>query len=353
MLRNKNTYKKIRNILVLIMAIGIIFGIYKYIEQSRAEDIILVKAVAIDNYGYIANEEFDLEAKKIEDNLYEIELPETINTKKIAEISNIMLKDAQDQKTIVKIEDNKIYLTDDQVKKQEIDINTKYDVAILKENEDNTYEKTLLLGKNESERKTITQDEEIITLYNKILKYEDSDNNKIVELKGYLPENAEIEVKEVTQEQITQIFGENNAKVKVAYDIKILQKVITKLPEDEIEQGNESGEIEETIEIKPEDFGEVCEVSIKDLNIVEKSKVYHVKEDNTFEQVNVTENTEGNISFEAKTFSIYAISDGEIEPDPGGETGDNCNPWTTMIKLQQPGESDYTEYYTISGNVAR
>ena len=351
MLRNRNTYKKIRNILVLIMAIGIIFGIYKYIEQSRAEDIILVKAVAIDNYGYIENEEFDLEAKKIEDNLYEIELPETINTKKIAEISNIMLKDAQDQKTIVKIEDNKIYLTDDQVKKQEIDINTKYDVAILKENEDNTYEKTLLLGKNESERKTITQDEEIITLYNKILKYEDSDNNKIVELKGYLPENAEIEVKEVTQEQITQIFGENNAKVKVAYDIKILQRIITKLPEDEIEQGNELGEIEETIEIKPEDFGEVCEVSIKDLNIAEKSKVYHVKEDNTFEQVNVTENTEGNISFEAKTFSIYAVSDGEIEPDPGGETGASCNPWLSMIKLKQPGESDYTQYDTKSGNV--
>ena len=91
MLKNKMIGKKIRNIIILIMAIIIMIGAYKYIENSRAENIIEIKGLALDSYGYLVNEEVTLKAKQIEDNLYEIELPESINGKVINEIEKIDL----------------------------------------------------------------------------------------------------------------------------------------------------------------------------------------------------------------------------------------------------------------------
>ena len=130
----------------------------------------------------------------------------------------------------------------------------------------------------------------------------DAENAKIVELRGYLPRNAELKVEPVTQEKLTEIFGD--AKIDVAYDIKI----ITKIPKIEINENGEEIEIYETKEINPEDLGEKCKVSIKDTNISEDSQVVHVKEDNTYEQLKVKESTEESISFEAETFSIYAVT---------------------------------------------
>ena len=65
------------------MALIIMIGTYKNIKDSRAENVIELTAIALDNYGYLENEEFTLEAKQIENDLYEIKLPECDNTKKI------------------------------------------------------------------------------------------------------------------------------------------------------------------------------------------------------------------------------------------------------------------------------
>ena len=78
MLKNKIIVRKIRNIVILIMAMVVMIGAYKNIDKSRAEDVIEIGAIAVDNYRYLANENFILEAKKIEDDRYEIELPETV-----------------------------------------------------------------------------------------------------------------------------------------------------------------------------------------------------------------------------------------------------------------------------------
>ena len=51
-------------------------------------------------------------------------------------------------------------------------------------------------------------------------------------------------------------------------------------------------EIVEIIEINPEDYSEKCEVSITDTKILDNSQVYHVKDDNTYEPVNVKESIE-------------------------------------------------------------
>lgn len=332
MLKNKIIGKKIRNIIILLMSIIIMIGTYKFINKSKAEKIIEIKAIAIDNSEILDNEEFILNAKQLEDENYEIELPESINGKIIEQIIEINLNDftnldnenlnedgeetTTETETIEETEaletleiiENRIYLTKEQIENKQISIKTEYDM------------------KNVEQTDEIAVDE--TTLYNKILKYEDEENSKLVEVRGYLPINAELQVEEVEQEKLTQIFGDK--QVKVAYDIKIICQVITQVPTDEADPEKEPEQITETIEINPEDFNEKCQVTIKDIDISENSQVYHVKDDNTYEKVTIKDNsTEGNVSFEAQSFSVYAITDGDLEIESTTTTTSSTTSSTT------------------------
>ena len=437
MLKNKMIVKKIRNIVILLMAIIIMFGAYKNIDRSRAEDVIEIGAIAIDNYGYLEKENFILEAQQIDDDIYEIELPESVNGKKINQIIKVTLEDIvpevitdnavienastenevaettgeqqttqpvqevqpeqkpepesqpeteqqpqpevepviepesesetesqpeaqpqpetqqqpdselpteeeQQESELIEVIENKIQiqLSKEELDSKQINLEVVYDVAILEKNEEGTYQKNILAEKNEEERQQIEITEGTEMLYGKILRYEDEENNKLVELKGYLPVDAELQVEEVTQEKITGIFGEK--KINVAYDIKIIRKVVTQVPVDEANPESEVEEIVEIIEINPEEFAEKCEVTIIDANIAEKSQVYHVKEDNTYEKVNVNESTKGNVNFEAQTFSIYAVGE-EIVPDEGVETGADVG--KVSIRYSINGGSTWSAWY--------
>ena len=378
MLKNKIIVRKIRNIVILLMAMIVMVGAYRNIGRSRAEDVIEINAIALDNYGYLPSEIFMLEARDIGDDTYEIELPEDINSKKINQIVKITLEEPNvetesengvkenattentvegtteqtgttqpateaptteqvapiteepttqepeqpttqepetptpeteepaQEENILTIIDNKIYLTKEQIDSKQLNIEVIYDVAILGKDEEGNFVKDVLLEKTEEERAEIEITEETQVVYSKILRYEDEENGKLVEVKGYLPEEAQLQIEEVSQEKLAEIFGES--KIDVAYDIKIIIQTIKEVPVDENDPEKGTKQIIETTEINPEEFGEKCEVLIKDANIKEQSKVFHVKEDNTYEQVNVKENTQENISFEAQTFSIYAIS---------------------------------------------
>lgn len=293
MLKNRIIGKKIRNIVILLMTIIVMIGAYRYIDRSQAENVIEIGAIALEESGQL-EEEIKLEAKQLEDGSYEIQLPEISNNKKINKIIKASLKNtvkANTEEDILEIVDNRINLTKEQIETQQLKLEIQYDI----------------------------KEQEETKLYNKILKYEDKENGKLVEVKGYLPVDAELQVEEVPQEQLAEIFGDK--KIKVAYDIKILQKVVTEVPGDEANPDAEPTQIVEVIEINPEEFGETCEVKITDAKIAEKSKVYHVKEDNSYEQVNVTDGSEGNVSFKAQSFSVYAVGDDVIEPDPGEGTG--------------------------------
>lgn len=345
MLKNKRVGKKIRNIIILLMIIAIMIGAYQNIDRSRAEKVVEVSAIALDNYGYLENEEFKLEANQIEDNSYEIQIPECVNNKKISQV----IKASIDE-TNLEIVDNKIYLTKEQLESKNIEIELKYDVAILEPSTNNTYNRILLSEKNDEEIKQIELGETSKKFYYKILKYEDETNGKLVELKGYLPVNAELQVEEVSQEQLNKIFEDK--EIKVAYDIKILDKVISEGPVDEANPDAEPEKIVETVEINPEDFGVTCEVTISDANISEKSQVYHVKDDNTYEKMNIKENTEGNISFEARSFSVYAVGDDVIDPDPGEDLGSHqyqtrVNYKTSSGKRGSFGAKDDGQWHTI------
>jgi len=515
-MRRKNTItrtislkRKIINALLLVMMVVIAVGIYYNIYNSRAEKVVEILATATDNYAYLEDEEFKLEAKRIENDLYEISMPENINGKNVLEVLDITLENGnimnaeiinsqaeyqadeeasedtlegelntdtnkdeeseetpeesnteqeqptQPEQTItpeetpqepeqpkqentetsdqtqngeqntentttpeqpaqpeqeipqkteqienettpeeptqtepentetpeqttpedekIQIVDGKIKLTKEQIANNKIILQVKYDVAILEKVEqegETVYNKNFLSEKTEEERNSIEIKEETEVVYGKTLKFEDEAKRKLVELKGYLPINAEISVEEVPQEQLVEVFGD--AKVDVAYDIKIVvpteKKAIAKedgtiigkisegntfVAEDgtvigqlteqntiEKEDGTIIGEIAEdgtitgelaktgtladelaiteqnkikietiteNIEINPEEFGEICEVTIKDTNIETNSEVYHVKEDNTYEKVTVKETVDEEISFEATNFSVYAV----------------------------------------------
>lgn len=359
-MRRKGLKRKLSNIVLLGILLAILVGIYYNIYNSRAEEVIEIGAVALDNYGYLREEEFKLEAKDIGNDLYEIELPETINGKKINSTIKIVLEniqsitdeeiveDAEEQnsaadenvttaeenaaeentetletnkvpeETVLEVSENKIQLTKEQLENGRIKIEVAYDVAIIEQAEDGTFTKHILAEKTEEERQQLEVLEGTSIVYYKILKHEDEENNRTVEVKGYLPRQAQLQAERVNEEDLTEIFGQ--AQVNAAYDIKIVIPV-----EKPVEKENEDGVIEtqsvtEYFEINPKNFGESCEVTIKDTNIVENSQVYHVKEDKVLEEVTVKENSEETISFEAQTFSVYAVSSGFEEVTFGEET---------------------------------
>lgn len=350
MLKNKIIVKKIRNITLLFMVLMIMIGAYSNIRRSRAEDVISVVAKAIDSYGLLEKEDLLIDAKAVEKDMYEIELPETINTKKYNEIINITLENPTSEDILpeikeeliqeeavqeelmqeendagqvieeqteerkngneLKIIDNKIYLTREEIQTKVINMNIVYDSALINIEEDGTINKKILaeMSLEEKEQARIGKNTELY--YNRILRYEDEENSKLVEVKGYLLNDVKLQVNEVEQEQIKKIFGEND--IDVAYDIKLLREYKIYKPIDEANPESEMQETIETVEIEPQNYGENCEVVIKDVNIQQESTVYHVNDDNTYDEILVKENGDKSVSFDTDSFSIYAVGTGGL-----------------------------------------
>ena len=95
-MRRKGLKRKLSNIVLLAVLLATVLGIYYNVYNSRAEEVVEIVAVALDNYGYLDNEEFKVEAKPAGDDMYEIELPESINSKKINQIHNVTLEQLAD-----------------------------------------------------------------------------------------------------------------------------------------------------------------------------------------------------------------------------------------------------------------
>ena len=91
-MRRKSLKRKISNIALVGVLLAILFGIFYNILNSRAENLIEIGATALDSYGYLDDEEFTLEAQKIANDLWEIELPEDVNSKKVNKVLNVTLE---------------------------------------------------------------------------------------------------------------------------------------------------------------------------------------------------------------------------------------------------------------------
>ena len=274
-----------------------------------AENVIEIGAIAMDKYGCLENEEFALEAKEISDGLYEIEIPENINTKQVNQVLEVTSENTEEKENI-EIIDNKIHLTTEQIDNKQINFETVYDVAITVIDEQGKYSKDLLSEMTEeeiAEVKTMTEGKGL--LYNRTLKYEE--NGKTIEVKGYMLEDVELDIKEVTQEQLSGIYG--NVEINLAYNIKTIRKI-------EKQGEGEQEATTETIEINPQEYGEIFEVSITDSNIQKNSDVYYLKDENTYKQLGVNENTAGNIKFNMYDSGIYAVKQQQLSFMTGSTT---------------------------------
>ena len=364
MLKNKIVVRKIRNIVILLMAIIIMFGAYKNIDKSKAEEVIEISAIAIDNYSCLENEEFILEAKEISDGLYEIEIPENINSKIVNNIINVKLtnENTTDESENIEIIDNKIKLTKEQIDNKQISFETVYDVAVTVIDEEGKYSKKLLSEMTEeeiTEVKTTTEGNGL--LYKRILKYEE--NETTVEVKGYMLEDVELDIQEVTQEQLSEIYGEK--QIDFAYNIKTIRKIekqadVEQTEGEEVKEKQVEGEqvegeqavITEIIEISPVEYGEIFEVSIIDSKIEENSEVYYWKDENTYNQLGVNENTVGNIKFNMYDSGIYAVKQQQLS-FVTGTTAENLqtevgagteNEGTTTGWADTPAKSEANAY---------
>ncbi|MBR4981961.1 MAG: InlB B-repeat-containing protein [Lachnospiraceae bacterium] len=123
-------------------------------------------------------------------------------------------------------------------------------------------------------------------------------DNKVVSIKGIMPENAEIVVEKVkyTANIKKDIEESLNDKATVvvyeAFDIKI--KV-------------------DNTEYQPNEFDESVVVSIKNINVKNKEneelKVFHIDNSNNIEEVESTVDTSSKVAeFVAESFSVYVIS---------------------------------------------
>lgn len=367
MLKNKIVVRKIRNIVILLMAIIIMFGAYKNIDKSKAEEVIEISAIAIDNYGCLENEEFILEAKEISDGLYEIEIPENINSKMVNNVVNVKLlsgelelkdENTTDESEIIEIIDNKIKLTKEQIDNKQINFETVYDMAILSIDEQGLVTKEILNEKSEEEIKNNIEELGEELLYNKILRYEDKETGGLVEVKGYVHENENIQIEKVEQEKLQEVFGEK--QIDLAYNIKVIAEVETEIPTDEANPNAETEKVIENIEVDPLEYGDSLEVYINNSKISNELELYHIKDDNTYDRVAVKENTGESITFDAYFSTVYAICAKEDEISvitppsfPNIEVGASTTSTYTDIYAPSSGSwkysnSAYSHYLGVS-----
>ena len=256
-----------KKILTLIILIIFIIIEIRAFTNSRAKKFIDITANIIDNSSLLEDEKYQMQAINSGESGYYITLPDIINNKKVSKYYIEEKEIVSDSKDIVnnRLErqvGEKLYLTEREKKEQIINLYVEYDKTIKKEQ----------------------------TLYKKYI--EQTINNYNIKLEGYMPNNAEVKVQEFSKEEVekkAEQYINGRTDLKVAYDIKIFS---------------------ENVEYNPADFEENIKITINGLEKTDeknyKYKVIHIDEEN-IEEVNEIEMKENGLSFEAKSFSVYAI----------------------------------------------
>ena len=143
MLKNKLIVKKIRNIIIFIMAIVILIGTYTYVRRSRAENVIQVELEISDKSETLEPQKITVDATETQDGNYLLDLPTAVNGNIVTKYyttdgAEVVMNDENTDKTLT--------LTQTEVDNLKVQLQTDYD-------------------KKEIE----TEDGQIITLYNKEL----------------------------------------------------------------------------------------------------------------------------------------------------------------------------------------
>ena len=218
MLKNKIILKKIRNILILGMISIVVLGVYNNIRNSKAEendDTLKFVAELNDINEILDTEEITIDAIDNGDDTYTLILPKFANGKGVL-LYNISKDNSENQNSEEDVqeelpsEDENL----DNFEQQEIIV----DKSVI-DNNGNKIQFDVLYDKKEAGK-----DEEKITFYNKELNFNDE-----LKVKGYMPEDAELEVKESDVSTVENIklfeddseISKDELEFKKVYDISI------------------------------------------------------------------------------------------------------------------------------------
>lgn len=178
--------KKVRNLMILSMAVIVIISVYFNILNSRAKETTDIVANVTDETGEVDSQKVTLVATGNKDGNYEISLPETISN---VYVSNYKTLNGD------KSANDKIVLSQDEVENKEINLEVNYD------------------KKNVASTKT----NEEMTLYKQNLEYDD----KGIYVEGYMPLLAQINViqneNDISLEILYTVVESNNMSTKEIY----------------------------------------------------------------------------------------------------------------------------------------
>ena len=251
--------KKIRNLIILAVLVACVILIYKLYPLSKSENIITI------NMNYINDIEqetlsFIVNSDDYDEKGYYLELPQNINGIRVIKYSTKSTSGESESKKEY-LPGEKYYFSEEEINSGNVNLSVSYDIKTSKD----------------------------IKLYYKNLDTRINQYNILIE--GYMPKDAEINIDiadfKETENKIKQ--ADDSLTLNVAYDIKILC----------------SGE-----KYEPNEFDENVRVTI--LGIVDKEnntglKVIHISDENQIEEVKTVSIENENLTFNAESFSIYAI----------------------------------------------
>jgi len=338
MLKNKIIVRKIRNIVILFMAIIIMFGAYRNIRESKAENVIEISMEVTDKDNALGVQTITAEATEMRDGTYLLDLPESVNgnliTKYYTSDGTEVLFDLENpEPTLV--------LTEDEVTNQKVQIETTYDKKEV----------------------TLEGQTEPTILYKKELKY-----NEEVIITGYMPLNAELEAEEVDVKTLTNVkLSAETQTAKKAYEFSIFEMVEKEVAEEEQDvtkvegqnetEGEEKTEEEtqttepvegesteetqneelenekEKVEYDPSVYEETLDIEIKYKQENENVSIYSLNENNEATQIETIEVIDG-VIFTTSTVDKYIVATETIEvkeenieqPTEGTETNGTETP---------------------------
>lgn len=178
--------KKVRNLMILSMAVIVMISVYFNILNSRAKETTDIVANVTDETGEVDSQKVTLVATGNKNGNYEISLPETISN---VYVSNYKTLNGD------KSANDKIVLSQDEVENKEINLEVNYDKKNV----------------------TSTKTNEEMTLYKQNLEYDD----KGIYVEGYMPLLAQINViqneNDISLEILYTVVESNNMSTKEIY----------------------------------------------------------------------------------------------------------------------------------------
>ena len=193
MLKNKFKIRKIKNIFILIMIVAIMLGMYNNVRRSRAENVIEISLEVADKNNQIEKETVTVEATETKDGVYQLELPEIVNTKVIAQYYNSGNEE---------INSKTIQLTDKEIEEKTVQVATDYDTKEV--------EKLEVSGTTI----TVAENAEKKTFYNRKITNETGD----IIATGYMPLEAQLETKDIDIGTLTDVKIPNESQsIKKAF----------------------------------------------------------------------------------------------------------------------------------------